>query len=85
MFFKDIIGQDEVKKKIDTFCKIGQIAHAQLFCGPEGIGKLPLALAYARYIQCTNRGEDDACGCVSVMQTIQFGHASRRSLCISDL
>ena len=50
MVFKDIIGQDEVKKRLIHSVKSGQIAHAQLFCGPEGIGKLPLALAYARYI-----------------------------------
>ena len=36
--------------------------HAQLFLGPEGSGKLPLALAYAQYINCQNRQEDDSCG-----------------------
>lgn len=75
MFFKDIIGQDEVKKRLIHSVKSGQIAHAQLFCGPEGIGKLPLALAYARYIQCTNRGEDDACGvCPSCKQFSSVMH-----------
>ena len=76
MFFKDIIGQDEVKKRLIHSVKSGQIAHAQLFCGPEGIGKFPLALAYARYIQCTNKGEDDACGvCPSCKQFSSVMHA----------
>ena len=75
MFFKDIIGQDEVKKRLIHSVKSGQIAHAQLFCGPEGIGKLPLVLAYARYIQCTNKGEDDACGvCPSCKQFSSVMH-----------
>lgn len=62
MFFHDITGQEEIKRQLVRSVKNGHIAHAQLFGGPEGIGKFPLALAYARYIQCTDRGETDACG-----------------------
>ena len=51
MFFRDVIGQEDVKQRLIHSVKTGQIAHAQLFCGPEGVGKFPLALAYARYIQ----------------------------------
>jgi len=36
--------------------------HAQLFIGPEGTGKLALAIAYAQYISCLKRGDDDSCG-----------------------
>lgn len=62
MFFKDVIGQEETKQRlIQEVCE-GRIPHAQLICGPEGVGKLPLALAYARYICCTNPGGTDACG-----------------------
>ena len=75
MFFKDIIGQEEVKQQLIHSVKTGQIAHAQLFCGPEGVGKFPLALAYGRYIQCTNRGETDACGeCPSCKQYNNLMH-----------
>ena len=56
MFFRDVIGQEDVKQRLIHSVKTGQIAHAQLFCGPEGVGKFPLALAYARSIQCTNKG-----------------------------
>lgn len=62
MFFRDIIGQDDIKRQLIYSVKSGRIAHAQLFTGNEGVGKFPLALAYARYIQCTNRRDDDACG-----------------------
>ena len=62
MFFKDIIGQKEAKQRLIREVKEGKIAHARLFCGPEGIGKLPLAIAYARYLSCSNPTETDACG-----------------------
>ncbi|NDV59918.1 DNA polymerase III subunit [Bacteroides sp. 519] len=62
MFFRDVIGQDTVKQRLIQEVREGRIPHAQLICGPEGIGKLPVAIAYARYINCQNRGETDACG-----------------------
>lgn len=40
----------------------GRIPHAQLFCGPEGTGKLSVAIAYARYLCCAHRSGEDACG-----------------------
>lgn len=62
MYFKDIIGQQNIKKRMIEECSEGRVPHAQLFCGPEGGGKLPLALAYAQYLCCSNRGETDSCG-----------------------
>ena len=62
MFFRDVIGQDITKKRLIQEVNEGRIPHAQVICGAEGAGKLPLALAYARYISCTNRGLEDACG-----------------------
>ena len=60
MFFRDVIGQEEIKQRLIQEVNEGRIPHAQLICGPEGVGKMPLAIAYARYISCTNRGEEDA-------------------------
>lgn len=62
MLFKDVYGQDAVKQLLISSVKEGRISHAQLFCGPKGTGKLALALAYAQYICCENRGENDSCG-----------------------
>jgi DNA polymerase-3 subunit delta' len=39
-----------------------RVSHAQLFAGPEGTGKLALAIAYAQYVACTNRQTGDSCG-----------------------
>ena len=75
MFFKDIIGQEEAKQKFILEVKEGRIPHAQLLCGPEGVGKLPLAIAYARYICCTDKGENDACGkCPSCIKFNKLVH-----------
>lgn len=62
MFFRDCIGQQEVKQRLLNTVSGNRVSHAQLFFGPPGAGALALALAYARYIQCTNRGAEDACG-----------------------
>lgn len=62
MYFRDIIGQDEIKKQLIKNVQENKIAHAQLLCGSEGVGKLPLAIAYARYISCQHPSDEDACG-----------------------
>ncbi|MFW5805953.1 MAG: ATP-binding protein [Bacteroidales bacterium] len=65
MLFKDIIGQRPLKNHLIQTVKNGRISHAQLFYGPPGIGKLPLAIAYAQYIACENPSEEDSCGICS--------------------
>lgn len=75
MFFRDVIGQEETKQRLIQEVSEGRIPHAQLICGPEGVGKLPLALAYAQYISCTNRSATDACGsCPSCVKFNKLVH-----------
>ena len=62
MYFKDIIGQDNAITLLRSAVAEGRIPHAQLICGSEGVGKLAIAIAYARYLCCENRNSDDACG-----------------------
>jgi DNA polymerase-3 subunit delta' len=62
MLFKEIIGQQTVKVRLTHSVKDGRISHAQLFLGPQGSGSLALAVAYAQYISCVNKQEDDSCG-----------------------
>ncbi len=54
MLFNDILGQDHIKNFLITTANAGRIPHAQLFIGPEGSGTLPMAIAYAQYILCSN-------------------------------
>ena len=75
MFFKDVIGQDEIKKRLIRSVKEQRISHAQLFTGPTGTGKLALALAFAQYVSCRNRGETDSCGeCPSCRKYQKMAH-----------
>ena len=75
MFFKDVIGQEEAKQRLIREVRDGKIPHARLFCGGEGIGKLPLVIAYARYLSCEHRGETDACGtCPSCVKFNKLAH-----------
>ena len=62
MFFKEVIGQDAIKEKFLQTVREERVSHAQLLSGEEGFGSLPLALAFAQYILCENRGDQDSCG-----------------------
>ncbi len=65
MQFKNVIGHKEVKQRLISNVKEGRISHAQLFLGTEGGGNLPLAIAYAQYISCLEKTEEDSCGTCS--------------------
>lgn len=75
MFFKDIIGQEEAKQRLIQEAKSGKIPHARLFCGNSGVGKLPLAIAYARYLSCEHPSDNDACGvCPNCVKYNKLAH-----------
>lgn len=75
MRFQDVIGHHELGEKLRAGAKAGRVAHAQLFHGPEGNGGLALALAYARYLHCTQPTNDDSCGqCSSCKQYDALQH-----------
>ncbi|MBN2484632.1 MAG: DNA polymerase III subunit delta [Bacteroidales bacterium] len=75
MQFKKVIGQEKVKQQLAASVKQGRIPHAQMFFGPEGCGSLPLAVAYAQFISCTNPSEDDSCGtCASCHKYEKLAH-----------
>ncbi len=75
MMFAAIPGLSEIKQRLIQSAKAGKIAHAQLFMGREGALNLPLALAYANYLHCTQRGEHDACGtCPACSKNTKYIH-----------
>ena len=71
MRFSDVIGQSAIKQRLIQSVRENHVSHAQLFLGPAGSGKLPLALAYAQYILCPNRTETDSCGVCPTCQKMQ--------------
>lgn len=62
MRFVDIPGQSKVKELLQGGYATGKVAHALLLTGPEGCGKLPLAMAYASLLLCHQPVQNDACG-----------------------
>ena len=75
MRFADIIGQEELKARLVRALDSGRVSHAQLFTGIAGAGTLPMAVAYAQYLNCRNRHDGDSCGvCPDCRQTAELAH-----------
>ncbi|MBI9055023.1 MAG: DNA polymerase III subunit delta [Bacteroidales bacterium] len=75
MQFKEVVGHQEIKEKLIFTIKENRVSHAQLFLGPEGSGNLALAIAYAQYISCENKLENDSCGvCPSCLKFKKLVH-----------
>jgi DNA polymerase III subunit delta' len=74
MLFSAIPGLAETKKLLTDAVRSSHTAHAQLFASPEGGLNLPMALAYATYLHCQQRG-DDACGqCPACSKSLKYIH-----------
>ncbi len=75
MQFKDVIGQQPVKQELIRSVQEDKLSHAQLFLGESGTGALPLALAYAQYLNCQDRQEGDSCGqCPACLKAQKYIH-----------
>ncbi len=75
MQFSEIPGLEELKSQLVNSYKRGKVAHAQLFAGSSGTAAFPMALAYATYLMCTNKQENDACGsCANCVRTQKAMH-----------
>jgi DNA polymerase-3 subunit delta' len=75
MQFKDVIGQQQLKTQLIREASSDRVAHAQLFLSRPGTGGLPLALAFAQYINCDNPGETDSCNvCASCVKAAKLTH-----------
>ncbi|MCC7454807.1 MAG: DNA polymerase III subunit delta' [Crocinitomix sp.] len=61
MLFKEVVGNQETKKTLLQQAEGGRVSHAQLFLGPEGSGKLAMAIAYSQYLLCDAPTATDAC------------------------
>lgn len=75
MKFKDIYGLEDVKRRLVKTVDENRVSHAQLFLGTEGTANLALALAYAQYINCTDKTGGDSCGtCPSCVKYEKLSH-----------
>lgn len=75
MQFGKIIAHSREKSQLIKSVRDNRISHAQMLVAPEGSGNLPMAVAYAQYILCTNKQPDDSCGaCASCRQVSKLAH-----------
>ncbi len=63
MSFQNIRGQENIKEILKDAVVSGRVGHAYMFLGSDGIGKLTMALSFAKTIMCGNTLKDgEACG-----------------------
>ena len=54
MFFKQVIGQKDVQERLQQLVREGRLPHALMLCGPQGCGKLALAVGFAKLLLSSN-------------------------------
>ena len=75
MRFADIIGQEELKRRLAESADAGRVSHALLFSGAAGTEALAVAVAYVQYLNCRCRRDGDSCGeCPDCRQIAALEH-----------
>ncbi|MDP8240814.1 MAG: hypothetical protein P9X24_17135 [Candidatus Hatepunaea meridiana] len=75
--FPSVIGQTETKDRVSRILTSDKLAHAYLFVGPEGCGRLAMALEIARTLNCakTTIAESQfGCECNSCRKILKWQH-----------
>lgn len=62
MRFADVVGHPSIKQHLIHLARENKIPHAQLMLSRQGAGGLPMAMAFATYLVCTNPCPEDSCG-----------------------
>ena len=60
MYFSDVIGQEKSRRRLLQMVAENRVPHALMLCGPEGCGKMALALAFASFLLGDIGPEEDA-------------------------
>ena len=70
------IGQETTWQRLLADLQVDRVPHALMLCGPEGSGKLALAVAFAQTLLCQHPREDgSACGeCASCKMAAKLEH-----------
>lgn len=75
MNFSGIIGQHATRGQLLHAVENNRLSHAMIMLAPEGAGGLPIALAFAQYLVCEQRGAEDSCGeCGACKKAAQYIH-----------
>jgi DNA polymerase-3 subunit delta' len=72
--WKYLVAQDRVKEILSSAFLSGNLAHAYLLCGDEGVGKFAAALDMAMALLCTTEGNVPCGICSSCKRILNFNH-----------
>ena len=79
--WQGIIGHEQTVGMLRSMLGSGNIQHAMLFVGPEGVGKTTVAGTAAAAILCDQSGQGEACGvCPSCQALLRGAHPDLYSL-----
>ncbi|HEY6101613.1 MAG TPA: DNA polymerase III subunit delta' [bacterium] len=62
MPFRDLVDQAHAVMLLRTAVRSSRVSHAYLFVGPEGVGRVDAAIAFAQLLNCERPVAEDACG-----------------------
>ncbi|MCX7981489.1 MAG: DNA polymerase III subunit delta' [Syntrophales bacterium] len=75
MVYHHIYGHEKQIAFLKHVVSTKKIAHAYVFCGPEGIGKRTVALSFAASLLCPSSEEGAGCGhCSTCERTMKGSH-----------
>lgn len=72
--WKYLVAQERVKEMLGSAFLSGNLAHAYLFCGEEGVGKFAAALDMAMALLCTSEGKVPCHTCSSCKRVLNYNH-----------
>jgi DNA polymerase-3 subunit delta' len=84
--FKEVIGQNPIKKQLVNLFQQNRLSHALLFLGKEGTGGMAMARAFAQYLVCekVNGREPSAQQPVSLFDAMPESSAAAPSQTLTD-
>jgi len=68
MPLKDVRGQERAVDILKSSVAQNRVAHAYLFLGPEGVGKLKTALEFSKFLNCQDNQEEGCGSCPSCIK-----------------
>lgn len=66
--FKDIVGNEQIIEHLQNAISMGKVSHAYILNGPDLSGKMMIAEAFARALQCEEQGTEGCGVCKSCKQ-----------------
>lgn len=73
-YFKDIVGQEQIREHLQTALKLRKVSHAYIINGERSSGKEFIAKIFAMALQCEKGGEEPCQECHSCKQALSGNH-----------